>query len=72
VPGGLIRKTEPGSPGSQVLAELEGVLRTAFEASLEMGQRVWSIERGTTELEPILPVEGQGKARIHEVFHGFR
>lgn len=64
---GLIHQTEPRGGRPQFPAEFQGKLRGSREAAFEMVQGLRGIERPATELEPVLPVQGEGELRAVQV-----
>ncbi len=69
---GLVAQTEPGGRGSQVCAELQGELRGQGQAALEAVQGLWPVVGRTAELEPVLPVQGEGQPAVQVKFRSER
>ena len=62
MPPGLIPQAEPGGRGAQVRAELQGPLRGQGQPALEAVQGLGLVVGRAAELEPVLPVDGEGQA----------
>ena len=56
--GRLVAEAEPGGPGPQVVAQVEGAFRGQFQAVFEMVQGPGAVEGRAAKLEPVLPVDG--------------
>ena len=67
MPSRLIPQTEPGRGGAQVSAEFEGPLRSQGQPALEAIQGLGLVVGRATELEPVLPVEGERETKGFQV-----
>jgi len=61
MPAGLVPEAEPGGGGTQIRAELQGALRGQGQPAFEAVQGLGLVIGWAAELEPVLPVQGQGK-----------
>ncbi len=64
---GLVPQTEPGGRGSKVRAELQGTFRGQGQPTFETIQSLWLVIGRAAELEPVLPVQGEGEAMGFQV-----
>ena len=63
----LIHQAEPGGRGSQIRAEGQGPLRGQGQAALEAIQGLGLVIGRAAELEPVLPVQGEGESGCLQV-----
>jgi len=72
MPPGLVPQAEPGRGGTQVLAKLQGALRGQGQPALEAVQGLRLVVGRTAELEPVLPVQGEGQSPAQVKFRSER
>jgi hypothetical protein len=60
MPTGLVAQAEPGGLGAQVGAERQGPLRGQLDAGLVAVQGPGLVIGRAAELEPVLPIQGEG------------
>jgi hypothetical protein len=58
---GLVRQAEPSGLGAQVRTELQGLLGGQGQPALEAVQGLGLVVGRAAELEPVLPVQGEGQ-----------
>ena len=63
----LIPQTEPGRRGAQVGAERQGALGGQVQPAFEAVQRLGLVVGLAAELEPVLPIQGEGQTARFQV-----
>jgi len=64
---GLIAQAEPGGRGTELGAEGQRPLRGQRQPALEAIQGLGLVKGRAAELEPVLPIQGEGKAQAAQV-----
>ena len=69
---GLVAQAEPGGRGTQIGAEAQGALRGQGQPALEAVQGLRLVVGRAAELEPVLPIQGEGQAPAQVKFRSER